>query len=73
MMAGLVGQIQKVPDFPSRVSEASEAGEKFVEVFYDTFDKRRQVVLQCSNWSTSFLIVPKIISPNRRYLQSLPC
>ena len=30
-MAGLVGQIQKVPDFPSRVSEASEAGEKFVE------------------------------------------
>ena len=42
-MAGLIGQVQKAPDFSSRVSEASEAGEKFVEVFYDTFDKRRQV------------------------------
>lgn len=30
-------------DFSTRVSEASEAGEKFVELFYDTVDKRRQV------------------------------
>lgn len=36
-------QAQKTPDFTSRVSEANEAGEKFVEVFYETFDKRRQV------------------------------
>lgn len=29
-------------DFSTRVNEASEAGEKFVELFYDTVDKRRQ-------------------------------
>lgn len=33
---------QKV-DFGSKVSEASEAGEKFVQVFFETMDKRRQV------------------------------
>jgi hypothetical protein len=27
----------------ARISEACEAGDKFVEVFYDTMDKRRQV------------------------------
>lgn len=27
----------------SKISEATEAGEKFVELFYDTVDKRRQV------------------------------
>ena len=27
----------------ARISEACEAGEKFIEVFYDTVDKRRQV------------------------------
>ena len=27
----------------SKIVEASEAGEKFIEVFYDTLDKRRQV------------------------------
>ena len=31
------------PQFASKVSEAIEAGEKFIEVFYDTVDKRRQV------------------------------
>ena len=32
-------------DFSTRVTEASEAGEKFVELFYDTVDKRRQVMV----------------------------
>lgn len=32
----------------SKVNEAVEAGEKFVEVFYDTVDKRRQVAAWCS-------------------------
>ena len=27
----------------ARISEACEAGEKFVEIFYETMDKRRQV------------------------------
>lgn len=27
----------------AKISEACEAGEKFIEVFYDTMDKRRQV------------------------------
>lgn len=29
--------------FATRLSEATEAGQKFVELFYDSFDKRRQV------------------------------
>ena len=33
----------KAPEFSTKVSEACEAGEKFVEVFYETFDKRRKV------------------------------
>lgn len=32
----------------ARISEACEAGEKFIEMFYDTVDKRRQV--GCSTW-----------------------
>ena len=32
----------KSPDFSTKVSEACEAGDKFVEVFYETMDKRRQ-------------------------------
>lgn len=28
----------------AKVGEAIEAGEKFVEIFYETFDRRRQVV-----------------------------
>ena len=27
----------------ARISEACEAGEKFIEIFYETMDKRRQV------------------------------
>lgn len=27
----------------SKVNEAIEAGEKFIDIFYDTVDKRRQV------------------------------
>ena len=27
----------------TKVGEAIEAGEKFVEIFYETFDRRRQV------------------------------
>lgn len=30
-------------DFSAKVLEACEAGEKFVETFYDTVDKRRNV------------------------------
>ena len=30
-------------DFSAKVLEACEAGEKFVEAFYDTVDKRRNV------------------------------
>ena len=33
--------------FPAKLSEATEAGDKFVNLFYDTFDKRRQV--SCNN------------------------
>ena len=29
--------------FPAKLSEATEAGDKFVRLFYETFDKRRQV------------------------------
>ena len=38
----------------SKVNEAVEAGEKFVELFYDTVDKRRQVKrsLVFSIWNT---------------------
>ena len=35
--------VQKPLDFSARVSEACEAGEKFVQYFYETVDKRRQV------------------------------
>lgn len=34
---------QAKDDFAQRVSEADEAGEKFVKLFYETMDKRRQV------------------------------
>lgn len=33
----------------SKVSEAVEAGGKFIEVFYETVDKRRQVRAHKSN------------------------
>ena len=33
----------KQPQLSSKVIEATEAGEKFVQVFYDIVDKRRQV------------------------------
>ena len=37
----------------SKINEAIEAGEKFVEIFYDTVDKRRQVCIGVySIWST---------------------
>ena len=29
--------------FATKLSEATEAGDKFVRLFYETFDKRRQV------------------------------
>lgn len=29
--------------FPAKLSEATDAGDKFVKLFYETFDKRRQV------------------------------
>lgn len=29
--------------FPTKLIEATEAGDKFVKLFYETFDKRRQV------------------------------
>ena len=32
------------PKFATKLSEATDAGEKFVKVFYETFDKRRQVL-----------------------------
>ena len=38
----------------TKVGEAIEAGEKFVEIFYETFDKRRQV---SSNYSTASIHV----------------
>lgn len=38
----------------SKVSEAVEAGGKFIEVFYDTVDKRRQVNLGALYLETSF-------------------
>ena len=31
------------PELAARISEACEAGERFVEVFYKTLDKQRQV------------------------------
>lgn len=31
------------PKFSAKLSEAMEAGDKFVKLFYETFDKRRQV------------------------------
>lgn len=31
--------------FPARLSEASDAGDKFVRQFYENFDKRRHVRL----------------------------
>ena len=31
-------------DFVQRICEADEAAEKFVEVFYQTMDQRRQVL-----------------------------
>ena len=49
--------------FSSKVREAIEAGEKFVEVFYDTVDKRRQVRTSPKNWQVE-------ISPPK--LQVLP-
>ena len=36
-------------EFSSRVLEASEAGEKFVDAFYESMDKRRNVRLFLSN------------------------
>ncbi len=33
----------KQSQFSAKVSEAIAAGEKFIEVFYETVDKRRQV------------------------------
>ena len=38
-------------DFSAKMVEACEAGEKFVEAFYDVVDKRRTV----SNFSSSSL------------------
>ena len=40
----------------ARISEACEAGEKFVEIFYETMDKRRQVGGVDTRCSLIFLI-----------------
>lgn len=37
--------------FSSKVNEAVEAGEKFIKVFYESIDKRRQVENYYSIWN----------------------
>ena len=47
-MATIVGSSAgtKQAQLSAKINEAVEAGEKFIEVFYDALDKRRQVLVK---------------------------
>lgn len=51
---------QRSAEFSSKVSEACEAADKFVQVFYETLDKRRQV-------SSHFQLKPTICNTADHY------
>lgn len=46
--------VMAAPKFATKLSEATDAGEKFVQVFYETFDRRRQVLAIATSYSFLF-------------------